>query len=97
MALKMSHRFKQNFIVRKFYEIEIDMEFRGFVFNGKLTALSQYNYLVHSQLLNENKSKICQLIEEFYNNEVGKKLTNEKYLSNFIIDFAVFSSNFNKR
>lgn len=88
------YRFKENFVLRQFYDIDVDMEFRGFVFDGRLTALSQYNYLIHSQRLNENKNKISRLIEDYYVHEVGKKLTSENYLPNFIIDFAVFSSNY---
>lgn len=38
--------FKFSFIVREWYEgLHVDMEFRCFIYNGKMNAISQYNYL----------------------------------------------------
>ena len=43
--------FKENIILRPFIPIDVDMEFRGFVYHQRLTCLSQYNYLIYSQRL----------------------------------------------
>ena len=69
------------------------MEFRGFVYNRKLTALSQYNYLIHSERLCHNKINIADLIKTFYDTNVAPKLSHANFNKNFVIDFAVFSSN----
>ena len=90
LAIKMPHRFKENFVIRKFYEIDVDMEFRGFVFNGKLNALSQYNYLIYSERLSNRKELISELILKFFNEILGEKLL--AYGKEYIIDFAVLSS-----
>ncbi|CAF0712615.1 unnamed protein product [Brachionus calyciflorus] len=87
LAVEKKERFKENFIIREFVQIDIDMEFRGFVFNGKLTALSQYNYLIYSKRLNEQKSQIGELIKNFFNEKVSAKL--EEFHKSYIIDFAV--------
>eukprot|EP01112_Ceratiomyxa_fruticulosa_P008077 TRINITY_DN2094_c0_g1_i2.p1 TRINITY_DN2094_c0_g1~~TRINITY_DN2094_c0_g1_i2.p1 ORF type:complete len:239 (-),score=50.86 TRINITY_DN2094_c0_g1_i2:264-980(-) len=58
--------FHENIILRKFVELRPEFEFRGFVCNGKLTALSQYNSLcfvpelvTKADLIKENIWKIC--------------------------------------
>lgn len=89
---KSPTRFTENFVIRRFYEIEIDMEFRGFVHNGQLTALSQYNYLIHSKRLNEKKEEIKNNIKKYFDELVAKKLKDANFLSSFIIDFAYISS-----
>ena len=38
--------FQMNIVLRQWVDIDIDMEFRGFVCNGRLNALSQYNHIV---------------------------------------------------
>ncbi|RMZ92869.1 cell division cycle 123-like protein [Brachionus plicatilis] len=60
LAIEKIDRFRENFIVREFVPIDVDMEFRGFVFKQRLTALSQYNYLIYSKRLNEFKNQIEQ-------------------------------------
>ncbi len=93
LAIQVSHRFRENFVIRKFVEIDVDMEFRGFVYNGKLTALAQYNYLIHSERLCSRRGVIARLIKAFYECQVAPKLyAHEKFVKSFVIDFAVFSS-----
>jgi hypothetical protein len=81
--------FKESFVIRQFIQIDVDMEFRGFVFNGKLTALSQYNYLIHSERLNNEKINVQQKILKYFYETVVVKLA-DRFHSNYIIDFAVF-------
>jgi hypothetical protein len=96
LAIENPSRFKENFVVRKFYDIDVDMEFRGFVYDMKLNALSQYNYLIWSKRLVENKDLIQRLIIDYFNNKVLPILREAQFEKNFIIDFAVFSSNYSK-
>eukprot|EP01124_Arcella_intermedia_P009398 TRINITY_DN16132_c0_g1_i1.p1 TRINITY_DN16132_c0_g1~~TRINITY_DN16132_c0_g1_i1.p1 ORF type:complete len:246 (+),score=54.86 TRINITY_DN16132_c0_g1_i1:367-1104(+) len=88
LALEHPQRFKQNFVIRKWYTIEPDMEFRGFVCNSKLTAVSQYHHLVHFPRLLQEKKEIMERILEFWPkvhvNLQSHPLLNGKY----IIDFA---------
>ena len=58
--------FKENIILRPFIPIDIDMEFRGFVFQQRLTCLSQYNYLIYSQCLCQEKDTILEKITYFF-------------------------------
>jgi hypothetical protein len=80
--------FKENIIFRPFIPIDVDMEFRGFVFQQRLTCLSQYNYLIYSQRLCQWKDTILEKIMTFFNQIVKTKL--DKYRSNdYVIDFAL--------
>ena len=88
LALDVDARFNENFIIREFQNIDVDMEFRGFVFDCKLNALSQYNYLIYSERLNLKKEDIEKQIIHFYNINVKPKIEISQ-LSSFIIDFAI--------
>ncbi|CAF4843548.1 unnamed protein product [Rotaria sp. Silwood1] len=80
--------FKENIILRPFIPIDVDMEFRGFVYQQRLTCLSQYNYLIYSQRLCQWKDNILEKIISFFNQSVKTKL--DKYKShNYVIDFAL--------
>ena len=94
LALSNTERFRENFVIREFVDIEVDMEFRGFVFNEKLNALSQYNYLIYSDNLYKNKTIIQDLILDFFNQQVSPLLSKSSFSKNYVIDFAVFSSRF---
>jgi hypothetical protein len=95
LAMEMSpYRFDENLVIRKFFEIEVDMEFRGFVYNGNLNALSQYNFLFYSERLKIHKKFIENLVRCFYDNHVSKRLNESQFSKNFVIDFAVLSSKF---
>lgn len=94
LCIAMSpRRFRENFVIRQFREIDVDMEFRGFVFNGQLTALSQYNYLLHSERLCHSRQSLCELIQRYFSAEVAPRLVQANFLTSYVIDFAVFSSN----
>ena len=84
----LTEKFCENFILRQFYPIDVDLEFRGFVYQRQLTCLSQYNYLIYSQRLNENKEKISQKIRKFFSEIIREKFK-EFQCENYVIDFAL--------
>ncbi|CAF0885636.1 unnamed protein product [Didymodactylos carnosus] len=88
-SVDVNLEFRENFVLRPFIQIDVDMEYRGFVYDYKLTALSQYNYLLYSKRLNENKEKIEKFILQYYITRVKPKLESNNYLKHFIIDFAL--------
>ncbi|KAJ7131564.1 hypothetical protein C8R43DRAFT_1024710 [Mycena crocata] len=55
MTLAFRHRetWQQNVILRKWEAVPIDMEFRTFIANGRLTSISQYAYQLFSPRLND--------------------------------------------
>ena len=90
LAVQVEERFCENFIIRQFVHIDVDMEFRGFVFKHQLVALSQYNYLIYSKRLVERREFLSGLIQDFFNNHVMPKLKSDKtFPENYVIDFAV--------
>lgn len=81
-------RFSQNICVRKWIEIDIDMEFRGFVKNGKLNGLSQYNHLVFSDRLQGDKgNEIAKMILEFLYQSIKPIL--DAQFQDYVIDFGL--------
>jgi len=71
---------------RKWVEIPLQNEFRGFVHNNQFTALSQYFTQLYFPDLETNKLKIAEKILAFYET-VKHKLPFRSY----VIDFAVSS------
>jgi len=94
MALKYPERYQQNFIVRKWVNIDIDLEFRGFVKNNRLNAVSQYNILPYFGRIVENREILMEKMERFFYDEILPKIS-VKY-SEYIIDFAITGENFDK-
>jgi hypothetical protein len=86
LALEHPNRFEQNFVVRKWADIDVSLEFRGFVCNGKLNALSQYNHLCFFSHLLEKKDEISERIQTLFNTHIRDKLATR--FSRYIIDFA---------
>ncbi|GFO13447.1 cell division cycle protein 123 homolog [Plakobranchus ocellatus] len=87
LELALPDRFRENWVIRQFVDIDVDMEFRGFVHQKRLTALSQYNCLIFSQRLANNKDFYLQRITEFFEVKIKPKL--ETFFNDYIIDFAV--------
>ena len=88
-AVNQVGRYNEHFVVRKFVDIDVDMEFRGFVWNYDLVALSQYNYAICSDRLVAGKDKFGEMILTYYNSVIKPKLIDSKFPANSIIDFAV--------
>jgi hypothetical protein len=89
LASQHEDKYEENFVIRKFVDIDIDMEFRGFVSEGKFTAASQYNYLVHSKRLCAQREKIEELLKGFFEKEVKPCMQSEGFPQSYVIDFAV--------
>lgn len=87
LALEHPDRFKQNFVVREWVAMSPDMEFRGFVKDGKLNALSQYNHPVMWPRVVENHERLVEQIREFFYSRVAPKL--EHHFKEYVVDFAV--------
>ncbi len=87
LALRHQDRFRENFVIRKWYEIDSDMEFRGFCYKGKLTALSQYHHFTFFPRLIERKQQIEERIRDYFERHVAHRLTNR--MESYIIDFAL--------
>lgn len=89
LATKVEDRFQENFVVRKFIEIDVDLEFRGFVYNGELHAICQYNYLIYSERLDKSKASYQSFLCTYFNAEVRTTLEKIDFVKNYVIDFAI--------
>ena len=82
--VKHPKEFTQKIIIREWIDIPIDMEFRGFVYNKTLNALSQYYHYCFFPKLVQELPMIERKIKDFY-----KSIRDLVPLDSFIMDFAV--------
>lgn len=88
VALQRLDRFDENVVVRRWVDIAVDMEFRGFVSNGRLTALSQYNHVLFSERVVHNQQDILAVITATFNKHIRARLEAAQF-SSFVVDFAL--------
>lgn len=93
MALMIPERFEENIVVRQWQDIDVDMEFRGFVCNSQLTALSQYNHLVYFPRLIEMRDDIVERVTRYFENEIEPLLTTAGFHS-YVVDFALVGKDY---
>eukprot|EP01124_Arcella_intermedia_P029266 TRINITY_DN6134_c0_g2_i1.p1 TRINITY_DN6134_c0_g2~~TRINITY_DN6134_c0_g2_i1.p1 ORF type:complete len:399 (-),score=100.86 TRINITY_DN6134_c0_g2_i1:102-1136(-) len=84
--LAQGSSFKSKLVIRKWTDIEPELEFRTFVVKGQITAITQYHKKCFVPSLKENKDKVEKLI--FENFEKVKDLIRVPE-GTFTIDFAV--------
>lgn len=90
LALANPERYHENFVVRKWVDLDPSMEFRGFVTNDKLNALSQYNHLGFFPHLVAEKDRIQAAICNFFYDVALPRVKSS--FSAYIIDFALVKS-----
>jgi len=76
-----------NVVVREFANFEVELEFRGFVFDKKLTAITQYNQFCYFPRVVQNKDYLLQVMSDFTENEVIASVP----LDSFVIDYMLVS------
>lgn len=86
LALQFPDKWSQHIVIRRWIDVPIQYEFRGFVLNNKLTALSQYYTSAYFPDIIENKEKILKLVLNLF--EQVKDLLDMKP-PEYVIDFAV--------
>jgi len=74
LALERPERWAESFAVRRWVDISVGMEFRGFVKSGKLTALSQYNHLCFFPELVEQQAEIEGKVRGFFDESIRERL-----------------------
>jgi len=85
LALETPNKFQNGLIIREWIDIPLELEFRGFVYGRKLTAVSQYFHPLYFPSLLTKQELLSQRIQDFYYNQVLEKLN----VDNCIIDFAI--------
>jgi len=84
LALQNRDSFSLNVIIRKWLPIELRHEFRGFVFNKNLNALSQYfDFCFFPQLVDEMEEIVANVTNTF------NLLKDKIKLENYICDFGI--------
>ena len=75
---------RENIIVRKWVQYEISREFRVFVFQNKITAISQYFDVLYFPEIVQHKNNIEMKIRKFFENFTID-------YENYVVDFAVLN------
>jgi hypothetical protein len=70
--------------------LDVSMEFRGFVKNGRLCALSQYNHLCFFPELLPRRAELESQIRMFFEEKIRSRLAVS--FDDYVIDFAVTES-----
>jgi len=79
---------EEHAIVRRWVDLEPDMEFRCFVANGCLTAISQYHHLVYfPRLVSNRDSVLLRLLAAFH--EISPRLEGITPRNGYVLDIAV--------
>lgn len=80
---------QQGFAIREWVDIDIGMEFRAFVYQGKLNAMCQYDYLVQIEdLLDETKGPaIGETMRTFWQDQVSPAL--ESKFQHYVVDVTI--------
>jgi len=87
LALEHSKTWSETIVLRKWCNIPIKFELRGFVMDNKLTALCQYYDEVYYPELFENKEKIEKIVLSFFESVKDKiPITPKEYVVDFIVD-----------
>jgi len=74
-----------NLVVREFRTFDPDLEFRGFIYQGKMTALSQYNEYVYFPLLQSRKQQVLDLILKDFHEKIAPRIPLKDYVLDFVL------------
>jgi hypothetical protein len=73
-------------VIRKWEHILPEFEFRAFVFNRKLTAITQYYKSTYVPKMSEQRENLEQRMKAFFN-ETEQLIPSR--VSDYVVDFAV--------
>eukprot|EP01130_Rhizamoeba_saxonica_P005618 TRINITY_DN2240_c0_g1_i2.p1 TRINITY_DN2240_c0_g1~~TRINITY_DN2240_c0_g1_i2.p1 ORF type:complete len:362 (-),score=87.51 TRINITY_DN2240_c0_g1_i2:21-1106(-) len=76
-----------NVVVREFADFEVELELRAFVYNGKVTSVTQYNEYCFFPRLLKNRELISNVIKEFVNGDFVKLVG----IEHFVLDLILIS------
>ena len=79
---------KETLALREFCEnLSDDLEFRAFIYDNKLTAITQYDHYIKFEHIIKNKEKYQKLMHDYWN----KNIKNIIKIPNYSIDFAIIN------
>lgn len=86
LATEFPDLYSAKIIIREWVTIPYELEFRCFVFENTLTAISQYDYNIYLDYLVMNRDIIKNMIKDFFYKHCQKKLT---CYGNYVIDIGI--------
>jgi hypothetical protein len=89
-ALVFPESFRKKLIIRKWEDLGVEQEFRGWAYQDQLVGVSQFSYFCYNESLIQYKDTITKAIYDFYHQTLVPKF---KHLPNlphkYMIDFTV--------
>lgn len=82
----MKEQWHMKVIVREFVPMHLELELRAFVFQKKMTAISQYYCDLYVPLLVKHKKKVEESVKKFFYEKVVDKIKLEDYVIDFVVD-----------
>lgn len=79
----------ESLAVRRWVEIEPDMEFRCFICGGVLTAVSQYRHLLYFPRLERHSAQVLRTLQDFVEITVAPRLAGVFPKDDYILDLAL--------
>jgi hypothetical protein len=87
LVLDHLNEWKEQIVLRRWTDVPVWFEMRGFVFDGKLTSLTQYYNEVICQEVIDNKDKIEKLVRDISEIIIDKiPITPREYCIDFLVD-----------
>eukprot|EP01117_Protostelium_nocturnum_P020742 TRINITY_DN9510_c0_g1_i1.p1 TRINITY_DN9510_c0_g1~~TRINITY_DN9510_c0_g1_i1.p1 ORF type:complete len:391 (+),score=114.49 TRINITY_DN9510_c0_g1_i1:43-1173(+) len=78
------------FVIREWRPIPLDMEFRAFCKDGKINAITQYDWFIYFQRLPRLKERIEASLQKYYRDQVIPLLnTKPDFPTEYVVDFAI--------
>jgi hypothetical protein len=84
ILIEFPGEFDIHIVVREWIDIDPAMEFRGFMYNRQLTAISQYCYYQFFPKLQNAKSEIQRKITDFFET-IKSKIPQEHAVVDFVV------------
>lgn len=89
LALEHAHAWSQHIVLREWVDVPPQFEFRGFVYGGRLTALSQYFNNGYFPEVVEHRDLVLQLVSDaFERMRALVPLEPKEYVVDFAVDVA---------
>jgi D123 len=86
LALERPSQWTQKIVIREWMCIPLQFEFRGFVRNRSLNALSQYYHTCFYEDVHKHHQLCCDLITEFYATHIRHLIPIESCVCDFVVD-----------
>lgn len=94
LAFRHPESWNQSVVFREWDPVPIDLEFRTFVYNNRMTCISQYAYQLYSERLNDQgqQSEIISTVHNFFTSSLLPALSKQGF-TDYVLDIGIIPEN----